>query len=141
MGSQNPLHDGPVLLARVVSFGLIGALCAGLSYLVFIGAIRLGLHYMLANILSWISAVGLNFVLNRRVTFNIVGPGMLGQLCKFIAGSLAQLGLSSVGLAVLMGEGHVAPTIAWIINTSVWAAAMFLWLNLVTFRRAGYSGR
>ena len=125
-------YDRSVVVGRLIKFGFVGTFCAGVSYAVFIAGVKLGLHYLAANALSWIAGVGLGFVLNRAITFQMPDWAHWGrQLAMFMTGSFAQLVLSTLGLAFLMGVLGLGATPAWLLNTGFWAAAMFLYLHVV----------
>jgi putative flippase GtrA len=134
--SLAPTDDAPAMIARLIRFVGVGGFCAGLSYLVFILGLRAGLHYLAANATGWLCAVGAGFLLNRSVTFQMNDWSRWPrQFTMFVAGSFAQLALSTAGLAVLMGGLGLGPTLAFLINTALGAALMFAYLNLVAFRR------
>lgn len=135
-GYPVPTNDGPAIIGRALRFAVVGGFCAGLAYVVFILGVRLGLHYLAANGVSWLVSVGVGFLLNRAVTFRVRGCGRwLRQMVMFVAGSFGQLVLSTAGLALLMGLLKLGPTLAWVVNTGFWAVVMFLYLHVVFPRR------
>lgn len=119
------------MISRAIRFGIVGLICAGFAYLIFIGAERAGLHYLAANTLAWGASVGLGFLLNRWFTFAQRGAGAPVQFALFVAGSLGQLLLSSLGLAVLIGVLHLGSTVAFVLNTAVLAALNYIYLHFV----------
>ena len=119
------------MISRAIRFGIVGLICAGFAYLIFIGAERAGLHYLAANTLAWGASVGLGFLLNRRFTFAPSGSRRPAQFALFVAGSLGQLLLSSLGLAFLIGVLHFGSTPAFVLNTGVLAVLNFLYLHFV----------
>ncbi len=119
------------VISRAIRFGIVGVTCAGFAYLVFIGAERAGLHYLAANGLAWGASVGLGFLLNRRFTFARRGTGAPTQFALFVAGSLGQLLLSSLGLALLIGVLRLGSTTAFVLNTGVLATLNYFYLHFV----------
>jgi putative flippase GtrA len=125
-------------MTRLVRFGLTGALTTALSYVVFVGLIRLAVFYEVASVASWALGLVIGFAINRRFTFGIEGANRRTRdFALYCIGSLLQLGLGMAGYALLIGRLHLGPTPAFILNTGVTATFNFLFLRFVTFRRAG----
>jgi len=123
-------------MTRLIRFGLTGALTTALSYVVFIGLIRLGTHYEAASAASWALGLVVGFAVNRRFTFGISGADRRKRdFTLYGLGSLLQLGLGLTGYALLIGRLRLDPTPAFILNTAVTATFNFLFLRFVTFRR------
>ncbi len=123
-------------MTRLIRFGFTGALTTALSYVGFIGLIRLGIYYELASVVSWALGLVLGFSLNRRFTFGISGAERRTRdFSLYLVGSLLQLGLGLAGYAVLIGRLGLAATPAFVVNTAATAAFNFLFLWFVTFRR------
>jgi len=123
-------------MIRLIRFGLTGALTTALSYVVFIGLIRLEVYYEAASAASWALGLVVGFVVNRRFTFGISGGDRRKRdFTLYIVGSLLQLGLGLSGYALLIGRFRLDPTPAFILNTAVTATFNFLFLRFVTFRR------
>jgi putative flippase GtrA len=127
-------------MTRLIRFALTGALTTVLSYVGFIGLIRLGAYYELASVVSWALGLVLGFAVNRRFTFGISGADRRTRdLSLYIVGSLLQLGLGMAGYALLIGRLGLAATPAFVLNTAVTASFNFLFLRFVTFRRVDAS--
>ena len=127
-------------MTRLIRFALTGALTTVLSYVGFIGLIRLGAYYELASVVSWALGLVLGFAVNRRFTFGISGADRRTRdLSLYIVGSLLQLGLGLAGYALLIGRLGLAATPAFVLNTAVTASFNFLFLRFVTFRRVDAS--
>jgi putative flippase GtrA len=124
-------------MTRLVRFGLTGALTTALSYVVFVGLIRLGLHYAIASVVSWGLGLVVGFAVNRRFTFGISGANRRGRdFSLYMVGALLQLGIGLTGYALLIGRLGLDATPAFVLNTAVTASFNFLFLRFVTFRRA-----
>jgi putative flippase GtrA len=103
----------------------------------FLGAIRLGVEYLLASAIAWASAMLVGFVVNRRFTFGIVGAPQRGRdFAFYIVGALLQLLLGLGDYGLLIGRLHFDPTPAFVLNLTVTTVFSFLFLRFVTFRRA-----
>jgi putative flippase GtrA len=123
-------------MSRLIRFGLTGALTTALSYIGFIGLIRLGVYYEAASVVSWGLGLFVGFTINRRFTFGISGADRRRRdFSLYLVGSLLQLGIGLTGYALLIGRLGLDATPAFILNTAVTASFNFLFLRFVTFRR------
>jgi putative flippase GtrA len=121
---------------RLIRFGLTGLLTTAISYVVFVGLIKLGLNYLPANAAAWVAGLSVGFPVNRRFTFGIVGAERSKRdLGLYVAGNLLALLLSMAGYALLIGQLHLDPTPAFAINLVVTTSFNYLFLRFVTFRR------
>jgi putative flippase GtrA len=121
---------------RLIRFGLTGALTTALSYVVFVGLIRLGVLYEAASAASWALGLIVGFVINRRFTFGISGADRRKRdFTLYIVGSLLQLALGLAGYGLLIGRLRLNPTPAFVLNTTMTATFNFLFLRFVTFCR------
>jgi putative flippase GtrA len=124
-------------LKRLIRFGLTGLLTTAIAYVVFVGLVKLGLHYLLATMVAWAASLTVGFVVNRRFTFGIVGPARgKRDFGLYVVGAVLQLLLSMAGYALLIGQLHLAPTPAFAINLVATTSFNYLFLRFVTFRRA-----
>ena len=64
----------------------------------------LGIHELVANVLSWILAVGFAYITNRRWVFcsSATGNSHLAELVAFYGGRLLTLGLEEVLLLIFV---------------------------------------
>lgn len=123
-------------MTRLIRFGLTGVLTTALSYIGFIGLIRLGAYYELASVASWALGLVLGFAVNRRFTFGVSGSDRRKRdFSLYLVGSLLQLGLGLAGYALLIGRLGLEATPAFVLNTAVTASFNFPFLRYVTFRR------
>jgi putative flippase GtrA len=120
------------LIGRALRFVAVGSLCAILSFLAFRGGIATGMNYVTANAFSWSISLAAGFMLNRIWTFGHHLPAQWArQLALYLAGAISQLAISTLGLALLIGQLKLTPTPAWVINTGACALLSFLWLHVV----------
>jgi putative flippase GtrA len=125
-----------VMLRRAFSFGVAGSIATVVSYLGFIGLLKVT-NYVVAATGSWVLGVACGFALNRRFTFGISGPAGQGKhLALFLLGAVLQYGLAMVGYAILLGRLQLNPSLAFIINLPITTSFSFAFQNLVVFRRA-----
>lgn len=82
-------------LARIMSFGAVGASGFVVDLIFYLGLQALGLEHRLARFLSFWPAVSWNWWLNRRVTFDErPRPPPARQWARFVAASLTGLGVN-----------------------------------------------
>ena len=125
-----------VYVSRAFRFSLVGVICTALAYVIFAPLVYVGVPYLVANVIAWAVTSGVGFGLNRYVTFRLRGPERLPlQFGLFVAGSLSQLVVASVGYWLLMSLLHLGPTVAFVINLLLTSGFMFLYLNVVAFRQ------
>jgi putative flippase GtrA len=80
------------LVAKALSFGLIGCVNATVDFLVFsIGHLYVGLPIIPANIISWCVAVTNSYVLNSMITF-AAESGRRLNFRSYIAFAMTQVG-------------------------------------------------
>ena len=129
-------------MQRLMRFGLTGALTTAIAFAVFMGLTGLRVHYLIANVASWSSALTVGFVVNRRFTFGIAGPERRKRdLALYVTGALLQLFLASAGYALLIGKLRLDRGIAFALNLTMTSTVNFLYLRFVAFRRQAPRGR
>src|SRR5215472_8671898 len=64
---------GMPAMGRLLRFVITGALTTATAYLVFVGLISAGVHYLIANVFAWGLSLLVGFAVNRRFTFQIAG--------------------------------------------------------------------
>lgn len=122
------------LLRRGVRFSVVGLLCSAISFGVFLALSR-ATHYEVANAGAWASGMGVSFVCNRVLTYGVRTRRRLPQqTALFIAGSLGQLLVSSLGYWILIGLLHLPAWAAYPICLVFTSAYMFAYMEAVVFR-------
>ena len=61
--------EGKLLMKQFVKFGMVGAVNAIINYVVYMLCIRVGLHYVIANILSFVLSIFSAYLLQSRFVF------------------------------------------------------------------------
>jgi putative flippase GtrA len=123
----------PDIISAIVRFGVIGGGLTALSYLLFIGLIHLGLHYIIASALVWVVGVGLSYILNRRFTFGARRRATACEFGKFVGGYVLQFGLATALYALLIGRLGLSPSLAFGINLIATSSSNFAYMRLIVF--------
>lgn len=123
------------LFQRAVRFGLSGLVVTAVSYVTFIGFMKVA-NYVVAGTLSWVFSLLVGFALNRRITFGFKGQaGLSRHAILFAVGAILQYAVAMAGYAVLIGIWRLDPTVAFGINLVLTTTFSFSFHSLVTFRR------
>ena len=125
------------LPGRLVRFGLVGALVTAVSYVVFIGLQRVGVHYLVAGTAGWACGTGLSFVLNKSFTFAIRRATTWREVALFLLGYALQLCLGLAAYAVLISGLGMTPSAAFATNLALTATVSFTFMQLAVFRSRG----
>ena len=126
------------LSGRAMRFGVSGVVATLIAYVTFIIGLQFW-HYAWANVFSWCISVTFGFLMHRRFTFGIRGrESGVRDLVMFLVGALLQLGLSMIGLRILIGALHLNATLAFVINLVFTSSFSFAYLNLIAFRRRAH---
>ena len=80
--------------------------------------------------------LGLGYVLNKRITFELRRNASVAEVATFLAGYGLQLVIGMAGYALLMKRWHVDATVSFVLVTGVTAAFSFLFMRFVVFRTA-----
>ena len=128
---------GTPAVGRLLRFVITGALTTATAYLVFVGLISFGVHYLVANVFAWSLSLLVGFAINRRFTFQIRGAtDRTRHFGLYVLGAVLQLMLGSFGYWVLIGRLRLDATPAFALNLIVTSTFNYLFLNLVAFRPA-----
>jgi putative flippase GtrA len=122
---------------KIVRFALVGAALTLLSYLIFVGLLGFGAHYLIASAASWAGGILASYFLNKGFTFALGNDFVWREFGTLVSGYVLQLVLASLGYIVLIGELGLSPTPAFLVNLVIVAAFSFLFMNFVVFRKAG----
>lgn len=117
-------------------FLLVGGICTGFDYLLYLTLYRLQIPMPIAKVISLSAAVLLNYVLNSSWTFACAKN--IGQICKFIFVYSLSIGLNATvneltyqGLA----PSHFALHIAFVCAAASSALFSFFSLKIWVFRK------
>jgi putative flippase GtrA len=121
---------------RVIGYCLVGGLSTLVSYVLTL-ALKSLVGINAAAVIAWVAAVLTGFVINRRVTFGLIGAEKRWlELALFTFGALMQLLLTLIGYAIMLGRLHMNFNVAFAINIVTTTIFGFTYINLVVFRRA-----
>lgn len=124
-----------VLPATAVGFAALGAFTYGIDLLVLaLGFDLLGMPYPVAVTLGYVIALGLAFLLNRRLNFQV--RGHVGrQTARYVLSVLANYLLFILLLSSTMEAIGVNYLLARLTAGACEAVFMYLMMRLVVFRR------
>ena len=96
---------------EIILYVFFGGLTTVVSVGSFILLVELGIHPLIANVLSWVLAVGFAYITNRRWVFNsqAKGTAIWAEICSFYGGRLLTLGLEEALLLIFglwLGMNH-----------------------------------
>jgi putative flippase GtrA len=96
---------------EILLYVFFGGLTTVVSVGSFILLAELGIHPLIANVLSWILAVGFAYATNRRWVFcsKAKGKAIWAEVCSFYGGRLLTLGLEEALLLIFglrLGMNH-----------------------------------
>lgn len=121
----------PVRAARFIRFALVGGTVTGLNYIMLMGLTGLGLHYIVANSIGWLICVCLNFLLNRRFTFERRDQARAGELVGFAATYALQYLIGTGVLMLLVESGGLSLTPAFLLT--LLTTMLFSYASLASF--------
>jgi putative flippase GtrA len=119
------------------SFGrflVVGTITAAVTYLVFLGALHLGLHYSVSCTLAWAIASILSYLMNSGFTFRATGIANIAVILKFALGNVLQLIIGIAGYFVLIDLFHFGWTAAYLLNTVSTTTFSYLFMALAVFQ-------
>lgn len=110
------------VLTTLVSIGVYGALTEALA-----------VHYLVANLISWVAAVVFAYFTNRSFVFR--AEGGKGQFLLFAASRLLTLGLEYGGLLLLVEGLAVHELLAKVVMQAVVIIANYVLSKWAVFRK------
>jgi putative flippase GtrA len=127
--------------SQLVKFALVGTSGYVVNVAVYTAVLRLvGVHYELAAFLAFLTAVGNNYVLNRRWTFAPSGRAIRSEASRFLVVSLLGFALNASLLALFVGAG-IKEVPAQILALIAAASMNFVLNRQWTFRPRPQSAR
>ena len=128
-----------IMNKRIIRFGCVGCL----NTLVDFGVFTLinsffGVNYIVSQILSYSSGTLNSFVLNKFWTFNDTKTNKktTKEMVQFIVVNSASLGVSLIGLSILMNDSSMNSSFAKIISMVLAQVVNFLGYRFWVFDRA-----
>ena len=128
-------------MAKVLRFGLVGLVTTAFTYGVFRFGLAAGIHYLIAATLAWLAGMAVSYLLNRRFTFLVRRTPNLPEAGRFLSGGVLQYLVATLGYWVMIGELHLNPTFAFVLNVAAGCVLNFSYMQYVVFTsRSGASG-
>lgn len=122
------------LLGQGVQYVIVGLISTAINYVLFVGGIAAGLHYLAAATICSVITMVIGYFLHRTFTFSVRAPANLKEFASFVSVFALQYALAMGGYAFLIGYLRLGPSLAFFINAVFVAVAAFLLLRNVTFR-------
>ncbi|WP_419174468.1 GtrA family protein [Desulfosediminicola sp.] len=120
---------------QLVRFAFIGALNTIIHYLIFILLFRaLGFAMITASVIGYFSGMINSFILNRRWTFQLSGPGYGSEFIKFAAVNIVSLGINILFLQMLVSFFDILPEISQVMAIIVALSVNFSGNKYWTFQ-------
>jgi putative flippase GtrA len=128
-------HTQP-LAGTALRFLAVGAVATALQYAILIALVRwAGMGAVAASTIGFASSMGLNYALNRRYTFMSDRPHVQA-LPRFLATALCGLGLTALGMYILVSMLRMNYLVSQIIVTAAVTAWNFALNRWWSFRPA-----
>lgn len=118
-----------------ILYGLIGSFCAALDFLIYTLLCKLGMNYLVANIIGIHCGIFSSFLLNRHFNFK-VKDNTLYRFLSFYAIGLIGLALSSLMLYLMVDKANQNEIFAKLITVIVVAVIQFFMNKFITFRKS-----
>lgn len=117
-----------------VLYCVIGVLNTGLDVGVFVLLDRIGLHYILAHVISYHCGIFCSFILNRQKNFK-VKDRTLQRFVSFYLSSLVALSLSAGLLFVFVTLCGLPHIVGKLMATALIVICQFLFVKNYTFKK------
>jgi putative flippase GtrA len=117
-------------------YGIVGLVSTAVNYAIFISAIALGVHYLVAATLGSAITVIIGYYLNRSYTFASREPATAFEFASFVAVFGVQYALAMGGYALLVGYFRINVSIAFVLISVFLFCVAFTLLKSITFRRS-----
>lgn len=119
------------LAARFAAFVLVGGLCLGMNTLVlWLLVSGLGVNYLVATLLAFLTITPLGFLLNKTLTFRTRRQYAPIELPRYFAAMATSLGANLLLMYVLVSLFGL-----WYLAASLAVAVLLLIVNFVTSDR------
>jgi putative flippase GtrA len=122
-------------MGKVIRYGLAGIVTTAVNYLLFVGGVKLGFHYLFAATASSGMTLIVSYFVNRSFTFAAPGTASVIEFGSFIGVFAVQYLVAMFGYALLIGQLGLNPSAAFVLNSGVVAMITFVLLRSYTFRR------
>ncbi len=95
-------------IIKFIRYSLIGGVCTGINLLLFIFLVYIGVHYVIANAASYLTAVAINYILAGHFVFeDCSGHSAVNKLFRFFLVRLGNLAVDTVSFYLLVSVMHM----------------------------------
>ena len=122
------------LSRELISYLIFGVLTTIVSMVTFWLACK-AVHYLIAEVISWIIAVTFAFFTNRIFVFQSRGEGILRQMAVFYTARLFSLGIEELGLFLLIDFVGVGEMLSKLVLQFVVVVLNYVLSKLVVFKK------
>lgn len=121
------------LSRELISYLIFGVLTTAVSMVTFWLACKV-MHYLIAEIISWIFAVTFAFFTNRIFVFQSRGEGILRQMAVFYTARLFSLGVEELGLFIMIDALGIGEMISKLALQFIVVVLNYVLSKLVVFK-------
>jgi putative flippase GtrA len=126
----------PANWLQLVRFSVVGASGYVVNLLLYALCVKaVGIHYLVAEAIAWVTAAGNNFVWNRHWTFKARDGQIHVQAVRFLLVSLLALAVNLFVLRILVESAGMGKLIAEMIALAASTPLNFLGNKLWSFRQ------
>ena len=122
------------LSRELITYLIFGVLTTLVSMATFWLACK-SVHYLIAEVISWIIAVTFAFFTNRIFVFQSRGEGLFRQMAAFYASRLFSLGVEELGLFIMIDIAGIGEMAAKLVLQVVVVVLNYVLSKLVVFRK------
>lgn len=123
---------------ETVNYLIFGVLTTVVNFVIYYILLALGMHYIAAQVLSWIGAVAVAYVTNRRWVFGSRASGfaaVLGEFFSFVASRIFSGAVETALLWLLVDIITVPESIAKIPVAVLTVVLNYITGKLIVFRK------
>lgn len=96
-------------IARILRFGVVGLFNTALVFAVYVGALKLGLPYLISAFIAYVVGLGNGYTWHRNWTFE-TGPFEMNELARYLTVQGIGLGANAIALIFAvesLGWGYI----------------------------------
>jgi putative flippase GtrA len=120
-------------LARVGRFGIVGGGVTLLNFLISLGLINGGIHYVFATSVGWVAGVVVSYFANKHFTFMRTGSPDVREVRIFLSAYLLQLLVGTASLVLLVEVARLPFHFAFWVNVGITAIVSYGLMDRVVF--------
>lgn len=124
--------------SEAIRYLFIGGMTTVISIITYAAFLYVGVHYTLANILSWIVAVLFAYLANKLFVFQtkgVRGKALLREIALFFGARVFSLLVEEAGLFLFIETMHIDEMIAKLIMQVVVIVLNYVFSKLVIFKK------